>query len=29
LKELLIAKGFSSLRDAIGYAHRPEETDDK
>lgn len=28
LMELLIAKGFSSLRDAIGYAHRPEETDD-
>ena len=24
LKELLIAKGFTSLRQAIGYAHRPE-----
>jgi dihydroorotate dehydrogenase (NAD+) catalytic subunit len=24
LKDLLIAKGFTSLRQAIGYAHRPE-----
>jgi dihydroorotate dehydrogenase (NAD+) catalytic subunit len=24
LKDLLIAKGFPSLRQAIGYAHRPE-----
>jgi dihydroorotate dehydrogenase (NAD+) catalytic subunit len=24
LKELLVAKGFTSLRQAIGYAHRPE-----
>ena len=25
LKELLGAKGFTSLRDAIGFAHRVEE----
>jgi len=24
LKDLLIAKGFTSLRQAIGFAHRPE-----
>jgi dihydroorotate dehydrogenase (NAD+) catalytic subunit len=24
LKDLLMAKGFTSLRQAIGYAHRPE-----
>jgi dihydroorotate dehydrogenase (NAD+) catalytic subunit len=24
LKDLLIAKGFTSIRQAIGYAHRPE-----
>jgi dihydroorotate dehydrogenase (NAD+) catalytic subunit len=24
LKELLVSKGFTSLRQAIGYAHRPE-----
>jgi dihydroorotate dehydrogenase (NAD+) catalytic subunit len=24
LRDLLIAKGFTSLRQAIGYAHRPE-----
>jgi dihydroorotate dehydrogenase (NAD+) catalytic subunit len=24
LKQLLVAKGFTSLRDAIGFAHRPE-----
>ena len=25
LKDLLIAKGFTSLRDAVGYAHRASE----
>jgi len=25
LKELLVTKGFTSMRQAIGFAHRPEE----
>ena len=25
LKELLVSKGFTSMRQAIGFAHRPEE----
>lgn len=29
LKELLIAKGFASLREAIGFAHRPEASDEE
>lgn len=27
LKELLLAKGFASLRDAIGFAHRLEDSE--
>ena len=29
LKELLIAKGFASLREAVGFAHRPEDSDEQ
>jgi hypothetical protein len=25
LEKLLIEKGFSSLKEAVGYAHRPEQ----
>lgn len=29
MKELLIAKSFASLREAIGFAHRPEASDEE